>query len=43
VPPLAWLLDHLYALIARNRYRWFGKYDTCALPPPKWRDRYIVD
>ena len=25
------LRDWLYALIARNRYRWFGKADYCAL------------
>jgi predicted DCC family thiol-disulfide oxidoreductase YuxK len=24
------LQDRLYALIARNRYRWFGKADDCA-------------
>ncbi len=43
VPPLPWLLDRLYAFVGRNRYRWFGQYDSCALPPPQWRDRYIVD
>lgn len=24
--------DVVYAFIARNRYRWFGKYDACRLP-----------
>jgi predicted DCC family thiol-disulfide oxidoreductase YuxK len=24
--------DAVYDLVARNRYRWFGKTDTCALP-----------
>ncbi|MCR9160583.1 MAG: thiol-disulfide oxidoreductase DCC family protein [Nannocystaceae bacterium] len=43
VPPLPWLLDRLYAFVGRNRYRWFGQYDSCALPPAQWRDRYIVD
>ena len=27
------LRDWLYNRIARNRYRWFGKRDTCYLPP----------
>jgi predicted DCC family thiol-disulfide oxidoreductase YuxK len=26
--------DRLYRWIARNRYRWFGRTDVCALPPP---------
>ena len=25
--------DALYRLVARNRYRWFGKRATCYLPP----------
>jgi predicted DCC family thiol-disulfide oxidoreductase YuxK len=25
--------DGLYRLLARNRYRWFGKRSTCYLPP----------
>jgi predicted DCC family thiol-disulfide oxidoreductase YuxK len=24
--------DWVYDVVARNRYRWFGKTDTCALP-----------
>lgn len=43
IPPLPWILDKLYNFVGRNRYRWFGQYDSCALPPPQWRDRYIVD
>ncbi len=26
--------DALYRLLARNRYRWFGKRTTCYVPPP---------
>jgi predicted DCC family thiol-disulfide oxidoreductase YuxK len=27
------LRDGLYVLVARNRYRWFGKLTSCYLPP----------
>jgi predicted DCC family thiol-disulfide oxidoreductase YuxK len=33
--------DAVYRWIARNRYRWFGRTDTCALPPPGLRDRFL--
>jgi len=35
------LRDALYCWIARNRYRWFGRFDTCWLPDPKWKARFI--
>ena len=35
------LRDRMYALIARNRYRWFGKYQACPLPQPQWRERFL--
>lgn len=35
------LRDPVYRLIARNRYRWFGKRDTCWVAPPAWRDRLL--
>jgi predicted DCC family thiol-disulfide oxidoreductase YuxK len=35
------LLDGVYDLIARVRYRIFGRYDSCPLPRPEWRDRFI--
>jgi len=35
------LRDWLYALIARNRYRWFGKVDYCALLTPAQRSRLL--
>jgi predicted DCC family thiol-disulfide oxidoreductase YuxK len=35
------LRDRLYALIARNRYRWFGKADYCALLTPAQRSRLL--
>jgi predicted DCC family thiol-disulfide oxidoreductase YuxK len=33
--------DYFYDLFARNRYRLFGKYDTCLLPPPDVRSRFL--
>ncbi len=35
------LRDVLYRLVARTRYRTFGKYDACPLPPPAVRDRFL--
>ena len=35
------LCDYFYDLFARNRYRFFGKYDTCLLPPPEVRSRFL--
>lgn len=33
--------DGVYDIIARNRYRWFGKKDSCMLPSPEMRERFI--
>ena len=33
--------DWAYRLIARNRYRWFGKSETCWLPTPELRGRFL--
>ena len=35
------LRDPIYDLVARNRYRWFGRATTCFKPPPHTRDRFI--
>jgi predicted DCC family thiol-disulfide oxidoreductase YuxK len=35
------LRDYFYDLFARNRYRLFGKYDSCMLPPPEVRSRFL--
>jgi predicted DCC family thiol-disulfide oxidoreductase YuxK len=50
-PPWSWLgalrllpralLDWGYDLTARHRYRLFGRYDSCLLPRPEYRDRFI--
>ncbi len=33
--------DFLYDLFARYRYKFFGKYDSCKLPPPEVRSRFL--
>jgi len=35
------LRDWGYDLFARNRHRWFGKYDACPLPSPEQRARFL--
>ncbi len=35
--------DGFYNIIARNRYRWFGRYDTCPMPPPDLISRVIEE
>lgn len=35
------LRDPFYRIIARNRYRWFGKADTCLVPTPELRARFL--
>lgn len=35
------LRDAVYRLIARNRYRWFGKSETCWLPTPDLKARFL--
>lgn len=37
------LRDVLYNLVARHRYRLFGRYDTCPAPPPQERERFLGD
>jgi predicted DCC family thiol-disulfide oxidoreductase YuxK len=37
----AFLRDPVYRLIARNRYRIFGKRDTCWVPPAHLRSRLL--
>lgn len=33
--------DHLYSLIARNRYRWFGRHDACDIGGATYADRVV--
>lgn len=33
--------DAIYDLIARNRYKWFGKRDTCMVPDEKMKRKFL--
>lgn len=35
------LRDWAYSVLARNRYRWFGKRDVCFIPTQEQRSRFI--
>ncbi|QDE71635.1 thiol-disulfide oxidoreductase DCC family protein [Myxococcus xanthus] len=35
------LRDAVYRLVARNRYRMFGKADSCRMPTPELRARFL--
>ncbi|EMT5437914.1 MULTISPECIES: thiol-disulfide oxidoreductase DCC family protein [Stenotrophomonas] len=38
--PRSWR-DAAYRLLARNRYRWFGRHDACHLPAPEHLARFL--
>ena len=33
--------DIVYKFIAKNRYAWFGKKDSCMIPAPEIRNRFL--
>lgn len=35
------LRDAVYRIIARNRYRWFGRTESCRIPTPELSGRFI--
>ena len=39
IPPL--LRDGVYDWIARNRFQWFGRRDTCSIPTPEERSLFL--
>ncbi|MBF9239725.1 thiol-disulfide oxidoreductase DCC family protein [Hymenobacter sp. BT683] len=43
---LGWVLprpwrDALYRVVARHRYRWFGRQESCLLPTPALQARFL--
>jgi len=39
IPPF--IRDSIYRFIAHNRYRWFGKRESCWLPDPQLKSRFL--
>ena len=37
----SFIRDAIYDFIANHRYRWFGKEETCLLPRPEWKERFL--
>jgi predicted DCC family thiol-disulfide oxidoreductase YuxK len=37
----AFLRDAIYEWVAKNRYRFFGKRDTCMIPSPELKSRFL--
>ena len=34
--------DAVYNFVGRNRYKWFGKKDSCRMPTPEERARFLM-
>lgn len=39
VPPF--IRHWVYNIIAKNRYKWWGKRDTCRMPTPELKSRFV--
>ena len=39
IPPF--IRHGVYDIIAKNRYRWWGKRDSCRMPTPELRARFV--
>jgi predicted DCC family thiol-disulfide oxidoreductase YuxK len=35
------ITDAVYDFIARNRYRWFGKKESCMIPTPELKSKFL--
>jgi predicted DCC family thiol-disulfide oxidoreductase YuxK len=33
--------DYAYDVVARNRYRWFGRHEACIAPAPELQKRFL--
>jgi len=36
-----YIRDGLYNLLAKNRYKWFGKKETCWIPTPELKEKFL--
>lgn len=39
IPPF--IRNRMYGFIAGNRYKWFGKQESCMLPTPELKSRFL--
>ena len=39
VPPV--ISNWVYDLVAKNRYRWFGRKDACMIPTPELKGKFL--
>ena len=37
----AFIRDAAYSLVAKNRYKWFGKKEECWVPLPAFREKFL--
>jgi len=37
----SFIRDGIYSYIAKNRYHWFGKNESCRLPTPELRNKFL--
>ena len=37
----AFIRNAVYDYVARNRYKWFGKQDSCMMPTPELKRRFL--
>jgi predicted DCC family thiol-disulfide oxidoreductase YuxK len=37
----AFIRNGIYNVIAKNRYKWFGKQDSCMMPTPDLQSRFL--
>jgi predicted DCC family thiol-disulfide oxidoreductase YuxK len=38
----AWLIDPFYNFVARRRIKWFGRLESCRLPSPEQRAKFLA-
>ena len=36
------LLNYLYDYVAKNRYKWFGKKESCMIPNPELQSKFLA-
>ena len=36
------ILDKIYDWVAKNRYKWFGKKESCMIPTPELKAKFLV-